>query len=270
MDDGPVDLRGARLRALLARLALDAGRPVGVDSLTDALWGDDPPATAANSLQSLVSRLRSALRPYAGDAELVPSGPAGYSLAVDPAGVDALRFERLVRDGRTALRAGDQIQAAELLDQAEALWRGPALADLTEASFATVAAARLEVLRQDASDDRAEAYLSTGRSDEVAAELPARLTEHPLRERGHELLIRALYATGRQADALAVYEGLRGRLADELGIDPSARLRDLHVTILRGESHAPPRRSPIRRRPRRLDPAADRPEPRPRTISGPG
>lgn len=230
-DGSPLDVRGVRLRGLLARLALDAGRPVGVETLVDALWGSEPPS--ANALQSLVSRLRAGL-PATESSVSVQSGPAGYTLTIPPEAVDARQFEDLVRTGRELLD-DDPERAQALLTQADRLWRGDALADLRDVPFAAAEADRLAELRLGATENLAEAAISTGRSRDVTAELTRLAALHPLRERLHGLLIRALYADGRQAEALAAYERVRSTLANELGTDPSARLRDLHLAVLRGE-----------------------------------
>jgi len=230
-DGSPLDVRGVRLRGLLARLALSAGRPVGVDTLIDGLWGNEPPS--ANALQSLVSRLRAGL-PSTESSISVQSGPAGYTLTISPESVDALQFEELVRRGR-GLLVTDPNQAKALLTQAERLWRGDALADLRDLPFAAIEADRLAELKLGASEDLAEAAVTTGNAREITPELERLSAAHPLRERVHELLIRALYADGRQAEALAAYERVRATLADELGADPGARLRDLHVAVLRGD-----------------------------------
>ncbi|HEX6754780.1 MAG TPA: BTAD domain-containing putative transcriptional regulator, partial [Mycobacteriales bacterium] len=234
VEDGagrPVEVGGARLRGLLYRLALDAGRPVGVPTLIDALWGGSLPADELNALQSLVSRLRRALP----DPALVDSGPAGYRLAVRPDDVDASLFERLAGAGRRALAAGDHQRAAAVLGEALALWRGPALADADGLPWATTAAARLEERRLAATEDRIEAELALGDAPSVLAELEVLAAEHPLRERLRGQLVRALYAAGRQADALRAYEDVRRRLADELGVDPSPALREVHLQVLRAD-----------------------------------
>ncbi|MEV8377774.1 BTAD domain-containing putative transcriptional regulator [Kribbella sp. NPDC056861] len=234
-DGSPLDVRGVRLRGLLARLALSAGRPVGVETLVDDLWGTGAPS--ANALQSLVSRLRAGL-PATESSISVQSGPAGYTLTISPESVDALQFEELVRRGRLLLST-DPDQAKALLTQAERLWRGDALADLRDLPFAAIEADRLEELKLGASEDLAEAAVKSGNAREVTPELEHLSVTHPLRERVHELLIRALYADGRQAEALAAYERVRTTLADELGADPGARLRDLHVSVLRGDAIDP-------------------------------
>ncbi|MGW3963458.1 BTAD domain-containing putative transcriptional regulator [Amycolatopsis sp. NPDC005003] len=233
-DDGtPIDIGGARLRMLLARLALDAGRAVPADALVDGLWGAEPPADAANALQSLVSRLRKAL-PVA-----VESGPGGYRLAVQAGDVDAERFERLAAEGRRELAAGRAGQAAARLTEALALWQGAALADVLDAPFAQAPARRLTELRAEAAEDRFEALIRLGEHAGVLADLTAAADADPLRERLAGLRIRALCAAGRQSEALAVYAGIRRTLADQLGVDPSAELQEIHVAALRGE-FAPP------------------------------
>lgn len=230
-DGSPLDVRGLRLRGLLARLALDAGRPVGVETLVDALWGTEAPS--ANALQSLVSRLRACL-PATESSISVQSGPAGYTLTIAPESVDALQFEDVVRTGRQLLTS-DPDRAQALLTQAERMWRGDALTDLRDVPFAAVEADRLAELKLAATEDLAEVAITTGRARDVTAEIERLAVTHPLRERLHELLIRALYADGRQAEALAAYERVRSTLADELGTDPASRLRELHVRVLRGE-----------------------------------
>ena len=233
--DTLVDVAGSRLRHLLIRLALDAGRPVSGAALADAVWGDQPPADEANALQSLVSRLRRAL----GGAGLVGQSPIGYRLAVEPGDVDANRFEQLARAGAEALRSGAQSKAASLLREALALWRGPALADVEDAPFAAATMSRLHDLRLTAIQDRIDADLALGNGAQVVAELDALAAEHPLDERIAGQRMKALTGVGRQAEALADYERVRARLADELGVDPSAELREIHLAVLRGGAAAP-------------------------------
>jgi predicted ATPase/DNA-binding SARP family transcriptional activator len=227
--DRPVEIAGTRLRALLIRLALDASRPVSVASLTDAVWDDRPPADEANALQTLVSRLRRTL----GHPESVIQSPAGYRLSLERDDVDVYRFERAAAEGASALRAGDPAAAASRLAEALALWRGAALADV--GAFADASRARWHDLRLAAQVDRIDAELRLGRAAAVTAELDALTGEHPLHERLAALQMTALAATGRQADALTVYERVRARLADELGVDPAAELQSVHLAVLRGE-----------------------------------
>ncbi|WP_238006055.1 BTAD domain-containing putative transcriptional regulator [Dactylosporangium sp. AC04546] len=229
----PVEVGGARLRTLLVRLAVEPGRLVPVDQLADALWPANPPTDPANAVQSLVSRLRKAL----GDPDALVSVPGGYRL--DAGEVDAARFERLTAEGRRALRAGDHPAAAHLLREALALWRGPALADVTGAPFAEPLTARWEELRLTATEDLAEA------GGEVP-ELQELVAAHPLRERLVAVLISRLHADGRQAEALAAFEECRRRLADELGVDPSPALREAHLAVLRAQRPAPARSGNLR------------------------
>ncbi|MEZ0110792.1 putative ATPase/DNA-binding SARP family transcriptional activator [Catenulispora sp. EB89] len=229
-DGVPIPIGGARLRALLTRLALDPDRSVSIPALVDALWEHEPPDGAANALQSLVSRLRRTL----GDPDIVIGTPGGYRLAVSADAVDARRFEALARQGRGAV-AADPATARRLLREALALWRGPALADVADAGFATAPAARLDELRLSALCDRLDAELRLGLHAEALPELEALLAEHPLRENIAALLMKALYATGRQADALVAYERVRTTLADQLGIDPSEQLTSVHLAVLRND-----------------------------------
>ncbi|MEV0149297.1 MULTISPECIES: BTAD domain-containing putative transcriptional regulator [unclassified Nonomuraea] len=236
-----VAVGGPRPRALLALLLLDAGRLVGVERLIDGQYGDDPPAGAANAIQAHVSRLRRNL-----PAGLVEFHGAGYRLAVEPEDVDAHRFERLAREGRELLAAGQHEPAARVLKEALALWRGPALADVADAPFAPPQAARLEEARLAAREDLAEAELALPGGTSVA-ELRELVAAHPLRERLRGQLMRALHASGQQAAALAVYDEVRRLLAEELGTDPASELAALHLAILRGEGRreqVPRRRVP--------------------------
>jgi predicted ATPase/DNA-binding SARP family transcriptional activator len=246
VNDGgaPVDIRGARLRALLIRLALNAGRQVTVDVLADALW-DEVPSDRANAVQSLVYRLRRALP----DPAVLCRGAGGYGLDLPPDAVDATRFERLAAEGGAALRSGEPEAAAAILGAALDLWRGPALADVTGARYAAAAAARLEELRLCAVEDWLGAGLACGDGRSVLPRLEELVAAQPLRERPVALLVEALYAAGRGAEALAAFDRFRGRLADEVGIDPSPAMRRLHLAVLRGDlrmAARPARRGSLR------------------------
>jgi predicted ATPase/DNA-binding SARP family transcriptional activator len=236
----PVRVGGQRVRALLTLLALDANRVVPAYALIDRLWGDDDnrPADAANALQSLVSRLRAALREGGVDARVIESSPVGYRLVIEPEAVDAIAFERAARAGARTLAAGDAARASRTLREALAAWRGPALADVAEEGFAAATAARLEEARLSATLDRIEADLALGDGTGAAGELRAITTADPLAERPRALLMRALAASGRQAEALAAYHDFRDHLADELGLDPSPELEQLHLAILRHDTVA--------------------------------
>ena len=227
-DGTEIAVGGPRPRALLASLLLDAGRVVGTGRLIDELYGEEPPGGAANALQAQVSRLRRKL------GVPIELSAAGYRLAVDPGDVDVHRFAHLAREGGQALRAGMHAEAARLLGDALALWRGRALADV-EAPFAEPEAARLEDARLAAVEDHAEARLAIGDGEPSLAELRELTRVHPLRERPWSLLVRALTAAGRQAEALTAFEDARRVLADELGADPSPELADAHLAALRAE-----------------------------------
>jgi predicted ATPase/DNA-binding SARP family transcriptional activator len=228
----PVQIPGTRLRTLLARLALDQGHLVTTQSLADAIWGERPPADAANALHSLVSRLRRALPP--GDGTRVESLPAGYRLSAAAEATDVAEFEQLAAEGRACRDAGDTNAAARRFASALALWRGAPLADLADAPFAGPTVARLIELRLRTVEDHAELALAAGEASQVVAVLRELTLAHPLDERLAGLHMRALAAGGRPAEALAAFEDLRRALAETLGTDPSPALRDLHTAILRG------------------------------------
>ncbi|MFJ9085100.1 AfsR/SARP family transcriptional regulator [Streptomyces sp. NPDC102384] len=244
-DDGTaVPVGGARLRALLTVLALRPGRPVPVAFLVDEVWGEEPPADAAGALQALVGRLRRAL-----GAEVITSSEGGYRLAAAADDVDLFRFERLTADGARALADGDPEKALDLLDDALALWRGPALADLPDRSTEVT---RWDTRHLDARRVRLAAYLALGRADEVLPELTSLCDAHPLDEPLQVLRLRALRSAGRGAEALAAYEGVRRGLADTLGADPGPELRALHEELLAPTAPTPRGSAP--------DPAAQSPQ----------
>ncbi len=228
---------GRQLRVLLILLALEAGRVVPPGSLADQIWPDEPPSNPGNALQTLVSRLRAELRRASLD-RVIESHPAGYRLAVRPEAVDALAFEALAVRGRRALADGNPREAAVALRSALASWRGQPLADAAGYHFADAAAAKLTELRSSALTDRIEADLALGEGASLISELRALLAADPLAERPRALLMRALYAAGRQAEALEVYHQARELLAGRLGVDPSAQLEQVYLRILRGEEGA--------------------------------
>jgi predicted ATPase/DNA-binding SARP family transcriptional activator len=226
---GPVRVPGAKERALLADLLVHAGRVVPADRLVEDLWGDEPPGNPANTLQGRVSALRRALGPAG--AKLMVTSPPGYRLAVEPERVDSTRFQRLVAEADAAA-ATERPRVARLLEEALALWRGPALAEFADRPWAAAEAARLEELRLAAREALAELWLAGGGHAELVGELEAMVAAHPLRERLRGQLMLALYRSGRQADALRVYAETRATLAEELGIDPSPELQRLERAIL--------------------------------------
>ncbi|MER5950692.1 BTAD domain-containing putative transcriptional regulator [Streptomyces sp. NPDC001904] len=224
-DDGTaVPVGGARLRALLTVLALRPGRTVPVAALVDEVWGAEPPADAQGALQALVGRLRRVL-----GAAAVASDEGGYRLVAVTDDIDLFRFERLTADGARGLADGDPGKAAELLDEALALWRGPALADLPDR---VSEAARWDTRHLDARRTRLAARLALGRAEEALPELTALCDAHPLDEALQVLRLRALRDAGRTAEALAAYDGIRRTLADRLGTDPGPELRSLHGELL--------------------------------------
>jgi predicted ATPase/DNA-binding SARP family transcriptional activator len=232
----PVRVGGHRVRALLILLALDAGRVVPTHALIDRLWPAERPGDAANALQSLVSRLRVALRQAGVPDGVVESSPAGYRLAVPPEAIDAAAFESQARAGSQALARGDAREAASLLRAALGQWRGSALTDVAGEEFAFAPAARLAELRAAATLDRIEADLALGAADATTiGELRELTAADQLAERPAALLMRALAAAGRQSEALALYQRTREHLAEHLGVDPSRRLEQAYLAILRQE-----------------------------------
>ncbi|MBB2912303.1 putative ATPase/DNA-binding SARP family transcriptional activator [Streptosporangium becharense] len=239
-DASEVPLGGPARRALLTLLLARAGETVTADGLVDDLYGAGSSDGAAHALRSQVSRLRRALGPEV----TIEAVPAGYRIAADPDDVDAHRFERLADEGRLALRDGDAARAASLLRQALGLWRGSALADAADAGSVRGRIIRLEERRLGAVEDRIEADLRRGEHPAVVPELRELVARHPLRERLHGLLMRALQAAGLRAEALAAFEETRRLLAAELGTDPSAELAAIHRGLLRGERPFEPPRPP--------------------------
>lgn len=247
VDAEPVRLGGARQRSVLALLALHAGSAVSLERLVDALWGDSPPATATTAVYGHIAALRKLLGPDA-----IATRGDGYVLDVDRDAVDAHRFARLVGEASNRGTAG-----VDLLAEALALWRGEALADVDHDFYGAAELARLAELRLTATEQRIDADLAAGRHAEILAELEGLTLAHPFRERLREQLMRALYQTGRQADALRAYQVGRQVLARELGIEPGVALQELEGRILR---HDP---TLI------VEPAVTRPVSTPRTLPVP-
>ena len=213
-DGQALDLGGQKQRALLALLLLEANKPVSRDRLIDALWEEEPTATAQKAIQVYVSQLRKLL----GKERLLTRAP-GYLLHAEADELDLAHFQRLQAEGKPR--------------DALALWRAPALAEFAQHRFAQTEIARLEELRLACLEERLDADLAEGRQAELVGELEALVHEYPLRERLRELLLVALYRSGRQAEALAAYQDARAALVDELGIEPGKALRELHQAILR-------------------------------------
>jgi predicted ATPase/DNA-binding SARP family transcriptional activator len=226
---------GPRHRALLAALLVRPNTVVSADQLAETLW-EQPRPRSTNLLYGRISEIRTAMRKAGGGPEAaLETHPAGYLLRVEPDAVDAQRFERLVEEGLSAARAGRHAEAAGLQREALALWRGPALPELAHHPDAAAEIARLDELRMRALEARIDADLAAGSPGEVTAELVALVTEHPLNERLWAQLMLARYRSGRIGDALTTFETARGRLAEQLGVEPGEPLRRLHRQILRND-----------------------------------
>lgn len=241
----PVDIAGGHPRLVLTMLLAGEGRAVPAEALIDALWGDAPPASAAGTLQSYISRLRRSLEPDrapGAPAKVLVSEGAGYRLDIDATAVDFRRFEASATEGAALLRAGKPAEARELLLGAEGLWRGPALADCPDRDLTRGLATRLEERHIGALEDRVEADLALGRHDAVVGEVVELVRRYPLRERFRAQLALALYRSGRQAEALRALDDARRTLVEELGIDPGPALRDLEARIL---DHDPSLDAPV-------------------------
>ena len=226
-ETGSLLLGGTKQRVVLAMLLLEPGRIVSVDRLIDAVWGEQPPRTATTSLQNFISQLRKTL-----GAEVLETKAPGYRLRVRPGELDLDRFRVLVKSAAGA----DPQTRAEKLRHALALWRGPALADLTYEAFAEPHIAYLEELRLATLEERVDADLALAPSAELIGELETLVEEYPMRERLRGQYMLALYRAGRQAEALKAYAEGRRLLVDQLGIEPSRDLQQLHGAILRQES----------------------------------
>jgi predicted ATPase/DNA-binding SARP family transcriptional activator len=235
---GPIEVRedgrvcalgGPKQRALLAALLVRRGEVVATERLIEDVWAGERAGAAARSVQVYVSELRKAL----GDPERIRSEAGGYRLEVAPGELDAESFERLLGEGRRLLASGEAPTALRRLDEALALWRGRPLPDVAYATFALGEISRLEELRVVALEERIDAKLELGRQADVLGELQTLVAEEPLRERPRRQLMLALYRSGRQADALAVYQDTRRALLDELGLEPSPELKELEAAILR-------------------------------------
>jgi DNA-binding SARP family transcriptional activator len=251
VDGRVVPMPAAKPRALLAVLLLSRNRVVPVHELVAELWSDEPPDTATKALQVYVSQLRKAI-----GADRLETKAPGYSLRVEEGELDLDEFERLTRDGRERLGAGDAAGAADALAEALALWRGPALAEFAAEPFARDAGARLDDARLAALEDRIDAELELGREDALVPELEELVARNPYRERLRGQLMLALYRTGRQADALDLYRRTRATFVDELGIEPGPALQELERAILRQD--------PALRPGRRARAPEDEPPPRSR------
>lgn len=228
VDDGrPVVLGGSRRRATLALLLLGANRVVPIERMADELYGGSPPVTALTQVQRQISDLRKLLGPMT-----IETRSPGYMMRLERKQFDLAMFEDLCHDGVNALAGGDAALAADRLQQALALWRGPPLVDMTYESFARAPMERLEELRLSAIEKRIDADLALGRHAEVIPELEELVAEHPLREQFRAQLMLALYRSARQAEALDTFRHARETLVGELGIEPAPALQRLERQIL--------------------------------------
>lgn len=231
----------AKPRQVLALLALNSGREVGIRALADELWGDRPPRSADATLQTYVKQLRRLIAaalgpdPGRGPRDVLIRRHNGYVLDAPPDSTDAARFEQLARRGRSALETGDPGAASEQLAQALLLWRGPALADVTPGRMLGAEVLRLEELRLTALEDRIAADLRLGRHDMLLGELTGLTARFPLHERLHGQLMVALCRSGRTWQALEVYGRLRAAFVEDLGLEPSPQLKRLHQAVLAGD-----------------------------------
>ena len=238
-DGSGVLFRGAKPRQLLVLLAMRPNRPVPADQLIEELWEGEPPPSASAALRVHVSKLRGVLelaRDPSAPSGRLPLGPHGYLLRVEPDELDVQRFERLLVLASEANANGEPAAAVPRLTEALDLWRGHALADARDLSATRTEVARLQELRVVAIEELADVRLVLGEHTLVIDLLTAAIKEHPLRERLTEGLMRALYRSGRQADALRVYADLARRLDEGLGLAPSARLRRLEEDVLLQQS----------------------------------
>ena len=245
-------LGGHKQRALLALLLTQANRVVSPDRLSEGLWGDTPPHTAAATIQVYVSQLRKLLEPHrdpGGAYKILISRSRGYLLRVDSNEFDLYRFEQLKAAGSSALDAGDAEAAADWFQQALGLWRGPALADFVAEAWAVGEAARLNEMRMHALERRIDADLALGRHADLVPELEALVAEHPLRERLRGQLMLAFYRSGRQAEASDVFQRTRETLVEELGMEPGPDLQKLLGQILNQDPQLNPP-TPRKRAPR--------------------
>jgi DNA-binding SARP family transcriptional activator len=229
----PLPIRSAKMRCLLAALAMAASRPVPVGRLLHALWAEQPPASAQKNLHQYVHRLRRQLGEH-GAADRLQWHPAGYRLHLAPGELDLERFETLAGDGRRDRLRGDRPAAVRAFSAALALWRDDPFADLRESGLLDTVARTLEAQRLAVLEERISVEIELGRFGGLDAELAGLVAGYPLRERFRELRMAVLAGTGRRAEALTIYQECRVTLARELGIDPGPAITERMTAILRG------------------------------------
>jgi DNA-binding SARP family transcriptional activator len=233
--DTELDLGSPQQRAVLAVLLLAEGRQVSLSALVDALWADDPPAASVGTVRTYMSRLRQCLRAHSGArGDIIESAGDGYCLPLRSVALDLAVFLERTKEAQAAAETGEAQRAAELLRDALGLWQGVPLAGIP-GEYAETQRVRLAALQMDALEERLALDIKLGCHVTAAAELQGLLASYPMRERLSELLMLALYRSGRQADALAVFGHTRRLLSEELGIDPGAALQDMHQRILQAD-----------------------------------
>jgi DNA-binding SARP family transcriptional activator len=226
--DGPIRIDGGKVRALLELLLLHANEVIPGDRLVDSLWGDSPSESAEHAVEVYISRLRRGL-----GQDRIETHPPGYRVRVEPGELDLHRFQALTAGARAAFEADDAARATRMLQDAEALWRGPALAELRSLEPSRHEVIRLDELRLAATTARIDAMLATGRHAEVVPEVEQLVAEHPFQERIRAQHMLALYRSDRQVDALEAYQAARRALDEDLGLEPGPALQQLQVAILR-------------------------------------
>ncbi|WP_330277478.1 tetratricopeptide repeat protein [Lentzea sp. NBC_00516] len=250
----PLKPAGPRQRALLAALLVRAGRPISLDGLIDALWGENPPVSAVANIHTYVSRLRRDLTDIGLPGRLTTDS-AGYRLRVEPDELDSELFEAVAAKAREALASGDAAKSVAFWQEAWALWRGPLLGDVPRAGWLEADVVRLDELLAAAREDSADARLAAGQYGALITELGVQVRQFPLREGLWWRLMRAQHQAGRRAEALETYRAVREVLVDALGVDPCEEIQDLHQEILRGGRPEAPGLNPVR--PMQLPPDVD-------------
>ena len=231
-DGEPVDIGGVKVRALIARLLIDRHIIVSVDRIVDSLWGDHDGPGAEIALRSTISRLRKRLRQAGAPDGVIVTRAPGYVLEAPAEVTDVFRFEHLVAEGRHQLGRRRPSECLRLLSEAEHLWRGPAYSEVHDEPFARAEARRLEELLLSATETRIDAGLTLGRHEDLAGELEALTSVNPMRERLWSQRMLALYRSGRQVEALRVFQDLRSILVAELGIEPGHDVAWMEHAIL--------------------------------------
>lgn len=231
-DDGPLHLSARKAQVVLAALIIRADHVVSAEELVAELWHGSPPNRALAGVHVYISQLRKFIRRPASSNSAIVTWAPGYMFCPNQDELDFLLFQDLVQDGRRELRAGNHAGAAENLERALGLWRGPVLGGLRGGQIVDAFGAWLEESRLECLEMLAEAHLTLRRHRETVGALSSLVREHPLREAFYKLLMLALYRSNRQADALRVYHSARSVLNDELGVEPCRELRDLHSAIL--------------------------------------